>query len=125
MDDCKPVQTPMATTASSSSGGALMTDPTPYWSIVGALYYATLMRPDIAFYVNCACQHMHEPTEEHWALVKRILHYMKHTRFHGLLLERSPNVTLQAFSDADWVGSSLDRHSTGDFAIFLGPNLIS
>jgi hypothetical protein len=32
---------------------------------------------------------------------------------------------LNAFSDAEWVGSVDDHHSTGGFAIFLGPNLIT
>jgi hypothetical protein len=32
---------------------------------------------------------------------------------------------LSAFSDADWAGDIDDRHSTGDFAIFVGPNLVS
>jgi hypothetical protein len=32
---------------------------------------------------------------------------------------------VSAFSDADWVGCTDDRKSTGGFAAFLGPNLIS
>jgi hypothetical protein len=32
---------------------------------------------------------------------------------------------VSAFSDADWDGCSDDRKSTGGFAVFLGPNLIS
>lgn len=32
---------------------------------------------------------------------------------------------VSAFSDADWAGCVDDHHSTGGFAVFLGPNLIS
>lgn len=43
----------------------------------------------------------------------------------GLRFVRSKSATLSAFSDADWAGSVDDRKSTGGFAIFFGPNLVS
>ncbi|XP_043694399.1 uncharacterized mitochondrial protein AtMg00810-like [Telopea speciosissima] len=125
MRDCKPISMPMATSPPSDTGGALMADPTHYRSIVGALQYVTLTHPDVAFSVNRVCQFMHAPTESHWAMVKRILRYLKGTMSYGLFLQRSSTHSLQAFSDADWAGSGSDRRSTGAYAIFLGPNLIS
>ena len=43
----------------------------------------------------------------------------------GLSFERSKSATLSAFSHADWAGSVDDRRSTGGFAVFFGPNLVS
>jgi histone deacetylase 1/2 len=81
-----------------------MSDPTLYRSIVGALQYETLTRPDIAFSVNKVCQFMSQPLESHWKAVKRILRYLKGTLNHGLLLSPAasgPPFSLRAYSDAD------------------------
>ena len=42
-----------------------------------------------------------------------------------LLLCSHPSTLLGAFSYADWAGCLDDRRSTGGFAIFIGPNLVS
>ena len=43
----------------------------------------------------------------------------------GIRFQRSSSMMVSAFSDADWAGCVDDRQSTGGFAVFLGPNLIS
>jgi histone deacetylase 1/2 len=100
-------------------------DSTQYRSIVGALQYLTLTRPDISFSVNKVCQFLHAPTTSHWSAVKRILRYIRGTLKVGLTFRRSSSLLLSAFSDADWAGCPDDRKSTGGFAVFVGPNLIS
>ena len=100
-------------------------DSTQYRSIVGALQYLTLTRPDIAYSVNKVCQFLHSPTTIHWMAVKRILRYVKYTLDLGLRTERSSSLLISAFSDADWAGNVDDRRSTGGFAVFFGSNLIS
>ncbi|XP_042479853.1 uncharacterized mitochondrial protein AtMg00810-like [Macadamia integrifolia] len=65
MTNCKPVTTPMATTFAASSIGGVLSDPTRYRSIVGALQYITLTRSDVAYSVNRAFQFMHAPSEDH------------------------------------------------------------
>lgn len=42
-----------------------------------------------------------------------------------LLLQKSTSSLISAFSDADWARCLDDRRSTGGYAIFLGPNLVS
>jgi histone deacetylase 1/2 len=128
MGECKPVTTPLSTSEklSLTEGDPLSAeDATRYRSIVGALQYVTLTRPDISFSVNKVCQFLHAPTTLHWTAVKRILRYLKYTMSLGLKLVKSESTLVSAFSDADWVGYLDDRHSTGGFPIFFGPNLIS
>ncbi|CAM8890666.1 unnamed protein product [Rhodiola kirilowii] len=93
--------------------------------MVGGLLYLTLTRPDISFAVNKVCQYVSKPTDDHWEAVKRILRYVKGTIDTCLKFRRSSLTRLSIFTDADWAGCSDDRRSTGGFAIFLGPNLIS
>ncbi|CAJ2661742.1 unnamed protein product [Trifolium pratense] len=81
-------------------GTDALTDPSLYRSIVGALQYASLTRPDISFSVNKVCQFMAHPLETHWKAVKRILRYLKGTANHGLLLSpalSSPPFSLRAY----------------------------
>ncbi|PNX94499.1 retrovirus-related Pol polyprotein from transposon TNT 1-94, partial [Trifolium pratense] len=129
MDNCKPIGSPMVSTCRLSKFGTdAMTDPSLYRSTVGALQYATLTRPDIAFSVNKVCQFMAHPLETHWKAVKRILRYLKGTSSHGLLLHPSPTsppFSLRAYSDADWATDQDDRRSTSGSCIYFGSNLIS
>jgi hypothetical protein len=61
----------------------------------------------------------------HWERVKRRLRYIKGTCGYGIKFVKYSSMTLSGFSDADWAGCPNDRQSTGGFAVFLGPNLIS
>jgi hypothetical protein len=51
-------------------------DATKYRSMVGALQYLTLIRPDIAFSVNEVCQFLHSPTTVH--LVTKCVNFCIH-----------------------------------------------
>jgi histone deacetylase 1/2 len=53
------------------------------------------------------------------------LRYVQGTLKVGITFQKSNSTLLSAFSDADWAGCLDDRRSTGGFAIFFGPNLIS
>ncbi|XP_071679967.1 uncharacterized protein [Lolium perenne] len=100
-------------------------DSTNYRSMVGALQYLTLTRPDISYAINKVCQYLHAPTTVHWTAAKRILRYVKHTLSMGITFMKSNSSLVSAFSDADWAGCPDDRRSTRGFAVIFGPNLIS
>jgi histone deacetylase 1/2 len=128
MEKSKPVDTPLSVMQklSATEGVSLgPDDASRYRSVVGALQYLTLTRLDISFAVNKVCQFLHAPTIVHWSVVKRILQYIHGTLSLGLQFRRSSSMLVSAFSDADWAGCVDDRRSTGGFAVFLGPNLIS
>ena len=89
------------------------------------MQYLTLTRPDLSFAVNKVCQYLSQPTTVHYEAVKRILRYVKGTVCTGLKIQKSLSTVLNIYTDADWAGCSDDRRSTGGYAIFLGPNLVS
>ena len=68
---------------------------------------------------------MHDPRDGHLSAVKRILHYLRGTLGHGLLLRPSSTSALVVYTDADWAGCPDTRKSTSGYAVFLGDNLVS
>ncbi|XP_022024710.1 uncharacterized mitochondrial protein AtMg00810-like [Helianthus annuus] len=125
MLDAKPAPTPLSTNVSFVSTGTSFPDVTHYRSIVGALQYLTITRPDIAYAVNQVSQFLHAPTSAHFQEVKRILRYLKGTIAFGLHCSRPTHTSLLGYSDADWARCLDTRRSTYGYSIFLGGNLIS
>nr|XP_051221657.1 uncharacterized mitochondrial protein AtMg00810-like [Lolium perenne] len=128
MLNCNPAPTSVDTKAKlSASDGSLASDAPFYRSIVGALQYLTLTRPELQYAVQQVCLHMHAPQDAHWAAVKRILRYVCGTMGHGLSLHASPSTStdLIAYSDADWAGCPDTRRSTSGYCIYLGSSLVS
>ncbi|KAK2973911.1 hypothetical protein RJ640_019426 [Escallonia rubra] len=126
MTDAKPLATPLSTSLQlSKTTGTPLPDPSLYRQVIGSLQYLTITRPELSFSINKLAQFMQTPTDHHWTALKRILRYLKGTLSHGLRFHKSPSISVTAFSDADWAGNTDDRRSTGGYAIFLGPNLVS
>lgn len=125
MADAKAARTPCSSGSKLSRfDGEVLHDYSAYRSLVGALQYCALTRPDIAYSVNQLCQHLHHPTSTHWTTAKRVLRFLKDTSHHGITYSKS-TLQLNAFCDFDWAGSPNDRRSTSSFAVFLGENLLS
>ncbi|GJT81701.1 retrovirus-related pol polyprotein from transposon TNT 1-94 [Tanacetum coccineum] len=96
-----------------------------YRSMIGSLMYLTASRPDIMFVV-CACARFQvTPKVSHLHAVKRIFRYLKGQPKLGLWYPKDSPFDLEAYTDSDYAGASLDRKSTTRGCQFLGRRLIS
>ncbi|GKA79976.1 putative ribonuclease H-like domain-containing protein [Tanacetum coccineum] len=96
-----------------------------YRSMIRSLMYLTASRPDITCVV-CACARFQvTPKVPHLHAVKRFFRYLKGQPKLGLWYPRDSPFDLEAFSDSDYAGASLDRKSTTGGCQFLGKRLIS
>jgi len=59
----------------------LLYDPTNYRSMVGAVQYVTMTKPNIAYVVHLVFQFMHAPPITHLLVVERIFRYLHDTKF--------------------------------------------
>ncbi|GJV11142.1 putative ribonuclease H-like domain-containing protein [Tanacetum coccineum] len=96
-----------------------------YRSMIGSLMYLTSSRPDIMFDV-CACARFQvTPKVSHRHDVKRIFRYLKGQPKLGLWYPKDSPFDLEAYTDSDYAGASLDRKSTTGGCQFLRSRLIS
>ena len=64
-------------------------DATVYQSIVRGLRYLVHTRPDIAFTMGYVSWFMEDPREDHWAVVKQLLRYVKRMVDHGIIFPKT------------------------------------
>ncbi|GJZ30669.1 putative ribonuclease H-like domain-containing protein [Tanacetum coccineum] len=96
-----------------------------YRSMIGSLMYLTASRPDIMFAV-CACARFQvTPKVSHLHAVKRIFRYLKGQPKLGLWYPKDSPFDLEAYTNKDYAGASLDRKSTTGGCQFHGRRLIS
>ena len=75
---------------------------------IGKLNYLTITRPDILFAVSVVSQYMKDPCLPNWETVIWIVRYLKAHSGHGLLYKANGHLWVEAYTDADWVGSPSD-----------------
>ncbi|XP_047314481.1 uncharacterized mitochondrial protein AtMg00810-like [Impatiens glandulifera] len=122
--EAKSVSTPLLTGESLVSTGSSFKNPTLYRSLVGALQYLTITRPDLSYVVSSVSQFLQSPTEDHFLAVKRILRYVKGTLHFGLLFTKHHDSSILGYSNADWARCVETRRSAYGYSIFLGGNLV-
>ncbi|GJS25601.1 hypothetical protein Tco_0454233 [Tanacetum coccineum] len=86
-----------------------------YRSMIGSLMYLTASRPDIMFDVYACARFQVTPKASHLNAVKRIFRYLKHQPKLSLWYPRDSPFELEAYSNNDNGGASLDRKSTTEY----------
>lgn len=125
MIGCKPCDSPILISDKTKIvvDDPLLADPTYYRRLVGALQYLTITRPDIAFSVNSACQHMDKPRQSNYQAVKKILRYRSGTTELALHYKAGP-LQLHGYANSNWAGDSNDRRFTSGICIMFCNNPI-
>nr|GEU58334.1 hypothetical protein [Tanacetum cinerariifolium] len=96
-----------------------------YRSMIGSLMYLTSLRFDIMFVVYSCARFQITPKVLHLHAVKRIFRYVKDQLKLGFWYPKDSPFDLEAYSDNDYDGASLDRKSTTGGCQFLGSRFIS
>ncbi|GJQ93249.1 putative ribonuclease H-like domain-containing protein [Tanacetum coccineum] len=82
-----------------------------YRSMIGSLMYLA-SRPDIMFVVFACARFQVTPKVSHLYAMKRIFRYLKGQPKLGLWYPKDSPFDLEAYTDSDYAGASLDRKST-------------
>ena len=102
-----------------------MRDRERYQRLVGRFINLSHTQPNIAFVVIMVNQFIHSPNPDHFNAVYRILRYLKGTLGKGLIFKKCGHLHVEAYTNADWVGSIVDRRSTSGYCKFVGGNLVT
>ena len=89
--------------------------------MIGSLLYLTGTRPDIMHAVGIVGHFQANPKESHLRAVKRILKYLQGNQDFGLWYPKNVDLTLHAYTDADWAGNVDDQKITSGGAFYMGP----
>ncbi|KAL0413817.1 UNVERIFIED_CONTAM: Retrovirus-related Pol polyprotein from transposon TNT 1-94 [Sesamum radiatum] len=96
-----------------------------YAKIIGSvMFFMNYTRPDIAYAVSRLSRYTHNPNNEHWSALHRLLRYLKGTMNLCLHFNKFPAV-LEGFSDANWVTDNDEVSSTSGYVFTLGGGAIS
>lgn len=96
-----------------------------YQQLVGRLVYISHTHPDITYAVGIISRFMQDPKEIHLQIAYRVFQYLKGTPGNGVLFKRREKLLLEAYTDADYAGSIINRRSISGYCTFLGENPVT
>ena len=101
-----------------------------YRSLIGALLYFRLTRPDVLQPVLECAKFCQDPRPQHWKAAIRILRYLSGTKDYGLKMQSSGRSLqdewdIEMYVDADHANCPDTRRSRRGHLIFLNKNLVA
>ncbi|GJV79743.1 ribonuclease H-like domain-containing protein [Tanacetum coccineum] len=101
---CKPVDIPLPENCVLNFGESekdkYLNDFTSYQKLVGKLINLTNTRPEVSYAVHI--QHMFCPLRSYCKAALRVLRYLKGSPSYGIQFNKSSDLKLRDFADADW-----------------------
>ena len=86
------------------------------------MYAMIETRPDITFVVSTLSIYASNPSNEHWAALKRVFRYLNGTQDLGIVYSKG---SLLGYTDSDWAGDITIRKSTSSYVFLLESEAIS
>ncbi|XP_050908537.1 secreted RxLR effector protein 161-like [Lathyrus oleraceus] len=98
----------------------------PYAFVVGSLMYAQVCtRPDIAFAVGILGRYQSNPCMDDWKAAKKVLRYLKGTKYYMLMYRQMDNLDVIGYSDSNFAGCVDSRKSTSGYMFMMADGAIS
>jgi len=120
-----PVKTPYDSSIHLKKNNGSSISQVEYAKVIGSvMFLMNCTRPDIAYAVSRLSRYTHNPGNEHWTALRRLLRYLKGTMDWCLHFCKFPSV-LEGFCDANWVTDNDEVSSTSGYIFTLGGGAIS
>jgi len=100
--------------------GILEMQKIPYASAVGSLMYAQVCTSsDIVYIVGVLDKNLSNPGMDHWKTAKRVMRYLKRTKYCMLTYKRSDQLEITGYSDSNFAGCLDSLRSTSGYTFML------
>ena len=96
-----------------------------YAQIIGSLMHLmNFSRPDIAYAVCRLSRYTHNPNNDNWSALARLMTYLQGTKNYGILHSGFPAV-LEGYNDDNWISDLDEIKSTSGYVFTLGGGAVA
>lgn len=89
------------------------------------MYAQVCMCPDIAYIVGVLGGYLSNLGMDHWKVAKKVMRYLKRTKYYMLTYKRSDQLEITGYSDLDFAGCLDSLRSTLGYIFMLAGGAVS